>query len=143
MIHTPAIILYHLWNLLLLNHGCTDQCRTNITNSHTFNHLLHQATSHCLNALPKLAIRHGILHLVFPRVVHHRVLHLQLFTFNRVQDQAIHFFVRFINGNIRICQGCRGSLRLPDGSIPGAPNDITVVRLEKRPYFDKTSGMWC
>ena len=53
------------------------------------------------------------------------------------------FFVRFLIGNIRVCQGCRGSLRLPDGSVPSPPNDIAVVRLERRPYFDKSSGTWC
>ena len=58
-------------------------------------------------------------------------------------SQGNPFFVRFISGNIRVCQGCRGSLRLPDGSIPGAPSDIAVARLEKRPYFDRTSGTWC
>lgn len=60
-----------------------------------------------------------------------------------MQGQSHPFFVRFISGNIRICQGCRGSLRLPDGSIPHPPNDIVVARLEKRPYFDKTGGTWC
>ena len=53
------------------------------------------------------------------------------------------FFVCFISGNIRICQGCRGSLRLLDGSISHSPNDIVVARLEKRPCFDKSSGTWC
>ena len=53
------------------------------------------------------------------------------------------FFVRFLVGNIRVCQGCRGSLRLPDGSVCSPPNDIVVARLERRPYFDKSSGMWC
>lgn len=53
------------------------------------------------------------------------------------------FFVRFLVGNIRVCQGCRGSLKLPDGSIPSPPNDIVVARLERRPYFDKSSGTWC
>ena len=53
------------------------------------------------------------------------------------------FFVCFISGNIRICQGCRGSLRLLDGSIPHSPNDIVVARLEIRPCFDKSSGTWC
>ena len=60
-----------------------------------------------------------------------------------MQRQSNPFFVRFISGNIRICQGCRGSLRLLDGSIPHPPNDIVVARLEKRPYFDKSSGTWC
>ena len=39
-------------------------------------------------------------------------------------------------GNIRICQGCRGSVRLADGSIPNPPHDFVVARLEKRPFRD-------
>lgn len=53
------------------------------------------------------------------------------------------FFVRLIFGNIRICQGCRGSLRELNGSIPLPPMDIAVARLEQRPYFDKASGSFC
>lgn len=53
------------------------------------------------------------------------------------------FFVHFLVGNIHVCQGCRGSLKLPDGSIPSPSNDIVVACLERRPYFDKSSGMWC
>jgi len=60
-----------------------------------------------------------------------------------MQTQSHPFFVRFICGNIRTCQGCRGSLRLPDGSIPNPPYDIVVARLERRPYFDKSCGEWC
>ena len=60
-----------------------------------------------------------------------------------IQPQSHPFFVRFISGNIRTCQGCRESLRLPDGTIPNPPNDIVVARLERRPYFDRSSGDWC
>ena len=60
------------------------------------------------------------------------------------QERNLHpFFVRFIVGNIRICQGCRGSLRLSDGSVPSPPNNLVAARLEKRPYFDKVNGTWC
>jgi len=47
------------------------------------------------------------------------------------------FFVHYITGNIRVCQSWS------DGSVPAAPNNIVIARLEKRPYFDKASGMWC
>ena len=50
--------------------------------------------------------------------------------------------LRFLIGTIRVFQGCHGSLRLPDGSIPSPPNDIVVACLERRPYFDKSSGIW-
>ena len=53
------------------------------------------------------------------------------------------FFIRFIAGNIRMCQGCKNSVRLSDGSIPSPPHDIVVARLEQRQYFDKKSGEWC
>jgi len=44
------------------------------------------------------------------------------------------FYIRFIEGNIRICQGCRNSLRCVNGSIPAAPFDLCCARAEKRPY---------
>lgn len=47
------------------------------------------------------------------------------------------FFVRIIQGNIRMCQGCRTSLRNVDGSIPLPPYDLAVARYEKRSYRDK------
>ena len=74
-------------------------------------------------------------HSVMQQQVHNNVQH---------QEQNSNpFFVRFIVGNIRVCQGCRGSLRLSDGSVPSPPNNIAAARLEKRPYYDKISGTWC
>lgn len=49
------------------------------------------------------------------------------------------FYVKFIKGNIRICQGCRGSLKTSDGAVPSPPYDLTVARAEQRPFRD-TSG---
>ena len=46
------------------------------------------------------------------------------------------FYLKFIRGSIRTCQGCRGSLRAGDSSIPGAPNDLCIARTKKRPYRD-------
>ena len=46
------------------------------------------------------------------------------------------FYLKKLSGNIRICQGCRGSLRLANGAIPNPPHDIVVARLEKRQYHD-------
>lgn len=51
------------------------------------------------------------------------------------------FFVRFIHGNIRVCQGCRSSLCSVDGNIPKAPFDLAVARFEKRPYRGKTGEL--
>lgn len=48
------------------------------------------------------------------------------------------FYLKKMIGNIRICQGCRGSLRTEDGSIPNAPYDIVIARLEKRPFRDQS-----
>ena len=51
------------------------------------------------------------------------------------------FFLKFIQGNIRVCQGCRGSIRKVDGSIPQALFDLAVARFERRPYRDKTGEL--
>ena len=51
------------------------------------------------------------------------------------------FFLKFIQGNIRVCQGCRGSLRNLDGSLPQPPFDLAVARFERRPYRDKTGEL--
>ena len=42
------------------------------------------------------------------------------------------FYLKTLTGNIRICQGCRGSLRVADGSIPSPSYDIVIARLKKR-----------
>ena len=49
------------------------------------------------------------------------------------------FVLKQLKGNIRICQGCRGTLRLPDGTIPSPPYDIVISHMERRPFKD-TSG---
>ena len=46
------------------------------------------------------------------------------------------FYLKKLSGNIRICQGCRGSLRLANGTFPSPPHDLIVARLEKRQYRD-------
>ena len=51
------------------------------------------------------------------------------------------FYLKKLTGNIRVCQGCRGSLRVVDGSIPNPPNDIVVARLEKRPFRDQSGAL--
>ena len=62
-----------------------------------------------------------------------------LITFNTSSFQpAINnpFFVKVLAGNICVCQGCRGSLRLTDGSVPSPPFDQVIARMEKRSYRD-------
>ena len=49
------------------------------------------------------------------------------------------FYLKFISGNIRICQGCRSSLRATDGTIPLPPYNLTIARAERRTFRD-TSG---
>ena len=44
-------------------------------------------------------------------------------------------------GNIRVYQGCRGSLRLADERIPALPYDIVMVRLEKRPFREQSGSL--
>ena len=48
------------------------------------------------------------------------------------------FFVKVLGGKIRVCQGCRGSLRLTNGSVPSPPFDLVIARMEKRSYRDAT-----
>ena len=38
------------------------------------------------------------------------------------------FYLKKLTGNIRVCQVCRGSLRLVDGSIPCPCHDVVIVR---------------
>ena len=48
------------------------------------------------------------------------------------------FYIRFIAGNIRICQGCRSILRCADGSVPAPPFDLCVARAERHSFRDAT-----
>ena len=41
------------------------------------------------------------------------------------------FVLKQLKGNIRICQGCRGT---PDGTIPSPPYDIVISHMERRPF---------
>ena len=41
--------------------------------------------------------------------------------------------------NIRMCQGCRSSLRLTDGSILAPPFDLVMARAQRRTFRDKSS----
>ena len=47
------------------------------------------------------------------------------------------FYVKFLQGNIRICQGCRSTVRLSDGNIPAPPFNLVVARAERRSFRDK------
>ncbi len=51
------------------------------------------------------------------------------------------FYIKPLGGNIRVCQGCRSSLRLSDGSITAALFDFVVARMEKRSYRDATGAL--
>ena len=50
------------------------------------------------------------------------------------------FYIKFITGNIRVCQGCNGSLKTTDNRIPIPPFDIAAARAENRPFRDVLSG---
>ena len=47
------------------------------------------------------------------------------------------FYVKFIKGNIRMCQGCRQPLRSMNGSIPSPPFDLAIARSERTSFCDK------
>ncbi len=51
------------------------------------------------------------------------------------------FYFKFIVGNIRICQGCRQSLRSSDNSIPIPHYDLAVARAEKRSFRDNEGNL--
>ena len=52
------------------------------------------------------------------------------------QPNANPFYVKFIAGNMRVCQGCRGNLKRQDGSIPASPFDVCAARAERRSFRD-------
>ena len=58
-----------------------------------------------------------------------------------IQPNTNPFYVRFIQGNIRMCQGCRSSLRLQDGSIPVPPFDMVIARAERKSFRDKNGEL--
>ena len=51
------------------------------------------------------------------------------------------FYLKFITGNIRICQGCRQSLRTSSGSIPDPPYNLVIARAEKCSYRDSSGDL--
>ena len=51
------------------------------------------------------------------------------------------FYLKFIKGNIRVCQGCRGSLKTSDGAVPSPPFDLTIAHAEQRPFRDSSGNL--
>ena len=51
------------------------------------------------------------------------------------------FYLKLIVGNIRVCQGCHGSLRLANGNVPLPPFDLTVARAERRQFRDPSGTL--
>ena len=71
-------------------------------------------------------------------------IHYPAATINNLQQPNYNpFILKFITGNIRICQSCRSSLRKADGSTYQAPFDLCISRLEKRPFWHDPSKTWC
>ena len=50
------------------------------------------------------------------------------------QDTKSPFTLKFITNKIHKCQGCKESLRMPDNSLPTAPDDLIAYRMERRPF---------
>ena len=44
------------------------------------------------------------------------------------------FYLKPLAGNIRVGQGCRGSVRLSDGAIPAPPFDFVIACMERRSF---------
>ena len=51
------------------------------------------------------------------------------------------FYVKFIKGNIRMCQGCRRPVKSMSGSIPSPPFDLVIARSERRSFHDKSGTL--
>ena len=51
------------------------------------------------------------------------------------------FYIKFIVGNIRVCQGCKGSLKTVDNHIPTPPFDIAAARSENKPFRDASGNL--
>ena len=51
------------------------------------------------------------------------------------------FYVKFIAGNVGICQGYKGFLKTTDNCIPTPPFDIVVARSENRPFKDASGNL--
>ena len=50
------------------------------------------------------------------------------------------FYVKRMNTCIKVCQGCRGSLKSVGGGVQHPPFDYCVARHERRPFTDRKSG---
>ena len=50
-------------------------------------------------------------------------------------------FLKALTGNIRICQGCRGSLRLPNGLVPQPRFDLVIAQMKRRSFYDATGAV--
>ena len=51
------------------------------------------------------------------------------------------FYVKFIRGKIRMCQGCRQPVKSISGSIPSSPFDLVIARSERRSFRDKSGTL--
>lgn len=59
------------------------------------------------------------------------------------QEESNPCILKFVSGNIRICQSCRGSLRSEAGTPLSPPLDLCVARLGKRQYWNSTANERC
>ena len=51
------------------------------------------------------------------------------------------FYFKFIVGNIRMCQGCRTSLRTTEDLVPAPPFDLVIARVERRSFRDSSGNL--
>ena len=58
---------------------------------------------------------------------------------SQLQDESNPWILKFVCGNIRVCQSCRDSL----SATSSRPYDLCVSHLGKRQYWNSTSGSWC
>ena len=61
----------------------------------------------------------------------------------QLQYEANTCNLKFVSGNIRVCQSCRGTLRSSSGLLHSPPYDMCVARLGKRQYWISFMNEWC
>ena len=50
------------------------------------------------------------------------------------------FYLKEMTTRIKVCQGCRRSLKSTKGELQPPPYDYCVARKERRPYTDRVTG---
>ena len=61
-------------------------------------------------------------------------------TYDTQVPNANPFYLKEMTTRIKVCQGCRRSLKSTKGELQPPPYDYCIVRKERRPYTDRVTG---